>query len=287
MDLVRLLDREPSPYERPIRGLAVVAALAALVIGLKMASAGLALPAVLLALAGSWAGVAATEGVHRRIHARPEPNAPIDEVKLLWPGGACAFPPVLGTPDSVPLDRSYDTLLVAVYRLGLVPRVAYTYDEDLLTSATRAMFVIAPANPPPPRTIARLRDIVRAGDSLVIVDDSRIGRRGSARDFLDAFDISIDYHGPQGSEGVQKPRVHIGGMEAVPVPAGDAFVARKASGRGQVVSIWDAADFSRQGLGHCFARPWRSARARYETLFAVLRDVLRIAPGDRRFLGVL
>jgi hypothetical protein len=59
------------------------------------------------------------------------------------------------------------------------------------------------------------------------------------------------------------------------------------SGRGQVVYLWDAADFSRQGLGHCFARPWKSARARYETIFTLLGNVLRIAPGDRRFYGVL
>jgi hypothetical protein len=268
MDLVRLLNREPSPYARPVRGLAVAAALIAAFIGLRMAGAGLALPAVVLALAGSWAGMPASEALHRRIHAWPEPKAAIDEVTFLWQGGACAFPPVLGTPDSVPLDRSYDTMLVAVQRLGLVPRVAYTLDDDLLSPATRAMFVIAPVNAPPPKTMDRLRDFVRTGGSLVIVDDSRIGERGSAKELLTLFDVSITYHGPQGPEGAQKPHVHIGGMEAVRVPAGDAFVARKSSGRGQVVYIWDAADFSRQGLGHCFARPWKSARARYETLFS-------------------
>jgi hypothetical protein len=208
-------------------------------------------------------------------------------VTFLWQGGSCAFPPVLGTPDSVPLDRSYDTMLVAVQRLGLVPPVAYTYDEDLLSPSTRAMFVIAPVNVPPTKTLDRLRDFVRDGGCLVIMDDSRIGERGSAKELLGLFDISIVYHGPQGAEGAQKPHVHIGGMEPVPVPASDAFVARKAAGRVQVIYLWDAADFSRQGLGHCFARPWESARARYETIFAVLRDVLRIAPGDRRFYGVL
>jgi hypothetical protein len=43
----------------------------------------------------------------------------------------------------------------------------------------------------------------------------------------------------------------------------------------------------RQGLGHCFARPWKAARDRYETIFGIVRDLLRIAPGDRRFYGVL
>lgn len=287
MDLVRLLDREPCLDEIPVRGLATVAAVTALIIGLRMAGTGLAWPAVLLGVAGSWAGMAASEGVHRRVYAWPEPHAPIDEVTFLWQGGACAFPPVLGTPDSVPLDRSYDTMLVAVQRLGLVPRVAYTYGEDLLSPATRAMFVIAPVNTPPPGTMARLREFVRAGGSRVVMDDSRVGERGSAKALLGLFDVSIVYHGPQQSEGGQKPHVHINGMERVPVPAGDAFAARKASGRGQVVYIWDAADFSRQGLGHCFARPWKSARARYETIFALLGNVLRIAPGDRRFYGVL
>ena len=70
-------------------------------------------------------------------------------------------------------------------------------------------------------------------------------------------------------------------------PAADAFVARKLVEQGQVVYLSDAADFSRQGLGHCFARPWKTARARYETIYGIFRDVLRIAPGDRRFYGIL
>lgn len=249
--------------------------------------AGLALPAVVLGLAGSWGGMRASESLHRRVSAWPEPRARVDEVTFLWQGGACAFPPVLGTPDSVPLDRSYDTLLVAVHRLGLVPRVAYTYDEDLLGASTRAVVVVAPVNAPPPGTLARLRGFVRDGGSLIVMDDSRIGERGGARAFLDQFDASIVYHGPQGPDGVEKPHVHVGGMEPVAVPSGAAFACRKASGRGQVVSIWDAADFSRNGLGHCFARPWKSARARYEAISSVLRDVLRIVPDDRRFCGVL
>jgi hypothetical protein len=76
-------------------------------------------------------------------------------------------------------------------------------------------------------------------------------------------------------------------MESVSVPAADAFVARRSYEKGQVVYITDAADFSREGLGHCFARPWKQARARYETIFVLFRDLLRIAPGDRRFYGIL
>jgi hypothetical protein len=76
-------------------------------------------------------------------------------------------------------------------------------------------------------------------------------------------------------------------MQPVKVPAEDAFVARKLYERGQVVYMTDAADFSRQGMGHCFARPWKAARARYDTIFTLLRDVLRIAPDDRRFYGIL
>ncbi len=185
---------------------------------------------------------------------------------FLWQGGACAFPPVLGSPGSLPADRSFDTLLVAVQRLGLVPRVAYTYDEDLLKPETRAMFVVAPVNTPPERTLARLKDFVRRGGCLIVMDDSRIGERGSAKDFLGLFGVSIVYHGAQGPEGHAKPHVHLaGGMEPVKIPAADAFMARKLYEQGQIVYMWDAADFSRQGLGHGFARPWKTARARYET----------------------
>jgi hypothetical protein len=288
MDLVRLLNREASAFETPLRCLAIAGTLIATLFGMAMARSGLALPAILFGLAGFWSGAAAAEGLHREIYAWPQPNAPYSEVTFLWQGAACAFPPVLGTPETLPADRCFDTLLVSVQRLGLVPRVAYTYDDDLLKPETRAMFVVAPVNVPPARSMARLKDFVRRGGSLVVLDDSRIGERGSAKNFLGAFDASITYHGTQSTDGGDRPHVHLGGsMEPVVVPAADAFVARKFYEQGQVVYMSDAADFSRQGLGHCFARPWKTARARYETIYTLLRDVLRIAPADRRFYGIL
>ncbi len=288
MDLVRLLNREPSPYELPIRGLAVAAALIAAFVGLAMVRSGLALPAILCGLLGLWSGAALSEGLHHWLYAWPKPNAPVSEVAFLWQGGACAFPPVLGTPDSIPADRSFDTLLVAVQRLGLVPRVAFTYDKDLFTPETRAIFVIAPVNTPPAETMARLKDFVCRGGCLIVLDDNRIGERGSAKDFLGLFGATIIYHGAQGRDGNARPHVHLGGgMERVSAPAADAFVARKLVEQGQVVYLSDAADFSRKGLGHCFARPWKTARARYETIYGIFRDVLRITPGDRRFYRIL
>ena len=159
MDLVRLLNREPSRCELPIRGVAVVAAFLAVLVGLWMVGSGMAVPALLLLLVGFWSGVAVSDALHRRVHAWPERNAPISEVVFLWQGGAAAFPPVLGTPESLPADRSFDTLLVSVQRLGLVPRVAYTYEEDLLTPDTRAMFVVA-------RSIPRQGEQWRASKTL-------------------------------------------------------------------------------------------------------------------------
>ncbi len=288
MDLVRMLNRRQSSYEVPIRCAAVAVALRAALLGLWMLRSGMALWAILLGLMGIWSGVAAADGLHRSIYAWPEPNVPVSEVTFLWQGGACAFPPVLGTPESLEADRCFDTLLVSVQRLGLVPRVAYTFDDDFLRPETRAMFVVAPVNAPPARTMARLKDFVRRGGGLVVLDDSRIGERGSAKDFLGLFDASIAYHGAQSHGANQRPHVHLsGGMVPLKVPAADAFVARKLYEQGQVVYMSDAVDFSRGGMGHCFARPWKTARARYETIFTLLRDVLRIAPADRRFYGIL
>jgi hypothetical protein len=288
MDLVRTLNREPNPYAVPIRYAALAGALSVTVLGVWMVRWGMALPAIFFSLVGFWSGAAGAESLHRLLFAWPEPNAPISEVTFLWQGGACAFPPVLGTPDSLPADRCFDTLLVSVQRLGLVPRVAYTYEDEFLTSETRAMFVVAPVNSPTARAIARLLDFVRRGGSLIVLDDIRIGERGSANRFLSLFDTPIAYHGAQGQDGGERAHIHLGGgMTRLRVPASDAFVALKPYGQGQVVYMSDAVDFSRKGLGHCFARPWKAARARYETIFMLLRDVLRIAPADRRFYGIL
>ncbi len=195
MDLIRVLNRERSPWELPIRCGAVLISLAVLLASVRMVRSGQALAAVLFGLAGFWVGAGGAEALHRVIYAWPEPHTPISEVTFLWQGGACAFPPVLGSPGNLAADRCFDTLLVSVQRLGLVPRVAYTFDEDFLTPGTRAMFVIAPVNAPPPTTLARLRDFVRTGGSLIVLDDTKIGQRGSAKDFLHLFDAAVTYHG--------------------------------------------------------------------------------------------
>ncbi len=272
MDLVRLLNREPSPYELPIRGLAVAAALIAAFVGLAMVRSGLALPAILCGLLGLWSGAALSEGLHHWLYAWPKPNAPVSEVAFLWQGGACAFPPVLGTPDSIPADRSFDTLLVAVQRLGLVPRVAFTYDKDLFTPETRAIFVIAPVNTPPAETMARLKDFVCRGGCLIVLDDNRIGERGSAKDFLGLFGATIIYHGAQGRDGNARPHVHLGGgMERVSV-AGRRCVCGPEARRARTSRL-------PVGRGRLLAEgPWPLLRPAVEDRPCPVRDNLRHFP---------
>jgi hypothetical protein len=166
--------------------------------------------------------------------------------------------------------------------------VAYSYDTDLLRPETRAMFVVSPVEVPPARVTERLKAFVRDGGHLVVLDDYRHGERGSAKEFLAAFDVPIAYHRAGDGGEVGRPHVHLGGgMTPIQVPASDAFAARKPYGRGQVVYLSDAINFSREGLGHCFSRPWKAARARYETIFLLLRDVLDIAPKDRQSYGIV
>jgi hypothetical protein len=198
MDLIRLLNRDSSTHEVPLRALAIASALLAVSRGLVMALRGLALPAL------------------------------ISEVTFLWQGGSCAFPPVLGTPDSIPVDRSFDTLLVSVQRLGLVPRVAFAC-QHALKPETRAIFVVAPVTAPPPDAIKRLQEFVRRGGCLIVLDDQRIGARGSAKDFLGAFGASITYHAAHEEPEHSRPHVRLGGgME--PVRAGRGRVCGSEAG---------------------------------------------------------
>ncbi len=73
MDLVRLLNREPSGYEIPVRCIALVATSLAVLVGLAMIGSGMALPALLFLLVGCWAGVAVSDALHRRVYAWPAP----------------------------------------------------------------------------------------------------------------------------------------------------------------------------------------------------------------------
>ncbi len=107
MDLVRMLNRQQSPYEPPIRCAAFAIALGAVFLGMWMVRSGMALPAVLFGLAGFWSGALAAEGLHRSIYAWPEPNIPVSEVTFLWQGGAALILPSWELPDPCrPTDAS-------------------------------------------------------------------------------------------------------------------------------------------------------------------------------------
>ena len=151
MDLVRLLDRSVGRFEAlRLSALAFAVAFCSL-LGLGMARTGLPVLALACGLTGYWGGLAASDALHRFAYPLRGPNAPVDEVRFLWVGGACAYPPVLGTPTSLEPGRCFDTLMVTVQRLGLVPRIAYTYGDDLLGPDARSLFVVAPVDSPPPR----------------------------------------------------------------------------------------------------------------------------------------
>ncbi len=287
MDLVRMLNRAPSRFEGLASATALAAALAATALAVWLAGRGLAAPALALGLSGFWLGVVAADALHRSTYALPAPNAPTPEAAFLWDGGACAFPPVLGSPESLPAERSFDTLLVSVQRLGLVPRVAHEYDS-LLGPDTRVVFVVAPVRPPPERILGQLKSFVQAGGALVVVDDMGIGRDGSAGDFLRPFEITVEYHASGEGSSQTPPHVHLGGgMKPLAVPDPKTALASALRGRGRVVYLSDARSFSRRGLGHCFAHPWKAARERYEMIYVLLRDVLALAPLDRRSYGIL
>ena len=195
---------------------------------------------------------------------------------------------MLGTPGSLPADRSFDTLLVSVQRLGLVPRVAYTYDEDLLRPETRTMFVVAPVNAPAggaPRTSENVRPERGQPDhpGRRPSGSGAVPRRSSA-----AFDVSITYHADPNNDGAPAPHVHLGGgMDPIKVPAADAFVARKVY-RARAIGLHvGCGRLLPRGPGALLRPTVEGRRARYETIFFLLRDALGLGPAERRTYGVI
>ena len=101
MDLIRLLNRGPSPYELPIRIVAMLALVSSAVLLSAFVRSSLTSTALFFGLLGGWSGVAVSDGLHYLIYAQPPPNSPVDEVTFLWQGGACA-----SRPSSAILARS-------------------------------------------------------------------------------------------------------------------------------------------------------------------------------------
>ena len=136
--------------------------------------------------------------------------------------------------------------------------------------------------------MGRLKDFVRRGGSLIVMDDSRIGERGSAKDFLKQFDVSITYHGPGAEQAVQKPHVHVSGMDLIKTPSADTFATRKIYEQGQLVYLWDAKDYSREGLGAllCPTVEGREGPVRYD-LLALPRYFARGPERSRVLRGAL
>ena len=286
-DLVAMLNRGRSPWTIPVRAIAVVGAMAMAVVGARRARSGMTFAAVLGGLAGIAGGVHAADRVHAVAYDPGPARSPSHEVSFLWQGGACGFPPVLGSIDGLAVDRAFDTLLVSFQRLGLIPRVAYEYDE-IIGPDTRAVVVIAPVVRPPAATLAKVEAFVRSGGSLVVIDDGRLGGTGSAPDYMRRFGINLKYTRVADAQGVETVRSALDGIDDITHPrAPDTFIGHRAIGGGHVVYMRDAIQFSREGMGHCFNRPGRVARSRYETIFAVVRDVLGIDVGDRRYYGII
>ena len=87
MDLIRLLNREPSNFRLAIRGIAIVAIVGTIILGGLLVRLDLANTALFFGLLGLWAGVAGADSLHRWIYTWPQPKMPLDGVSFLWEGG--------------------------------------------------------------------------------------------------------------------------------------------------------------------------------------------------------
>ena len=118
------------------------------------------------------------------------------------------------------------------------------------------------------------------------MDDSRTGKHEQRERIPEAIRcLDHSYHGPSHDHSAQKPHVHIAGMDLIKTPSTETFATRKVYEQGQLVYLWDAKDYSREFLGHCFARPWKAAKARYDTIYSLFRDILHVAPAIAGFTG--
>lgn len=282
-DLVHSLNYEPSRLRPLMRIVGAVVAFIALIYWIHMEQLSV-FSLWMGCLSGLWIGVFISDTLHRIVYDPGPPNAPISEVSFLWEGGNCAFPPVLGGLGELPVDSAFDTLFVTVQRKGLVPRVAWKY-EELLNENTRIVFVPVPVNPPPPTVLTALREFVDDGGILVVMDDGRLAGSGCAGRYLQQFGADVRYEAKSG--GKSSVHSHLTAMEQVrDIPSSDVYLAQRVFGKGRVLYLREATSFSRVGMKHCFARPSREVRQKYDTIF----KILSLTPGwqevDRRFYGI-
>jgi hypothetical protein len=280
LDLVEYLNRENSWSPGLQLALAFLGLLAAAALLAADAIAASALPLRSLAAAslGAVAGWLAAEAACRVAYAWPQALLEPIEVRFQWEGGECAVPPVLGVELERP-EVAFDTLFVAVQRLGAQPRLVLRMEESLQDQPA-AVVVVNPLWTPPAEYRERLKDYVEGGGQLLLIDRLVNYPGSSARSYLEALGLGLEW------EASSPPQLRLIDMEALSIPA-SGFAAQARRGRGRVVFLTDSEDYSRQGLGHAFAVPWDESRKRYETVYYLLGDVMGLRRNERRVYRVL
>lgn len=231
-------------------------------------------------LGAFWLGAFVATLINFQFNTPPRPLVPDREVVFLWDGGQCAFPETLGSMGSLEAKDAFDTLFVSIQRMGLVPRVAWKYEETFQSNPA-AVVLIRPVNVPPDSYLNKMREFVSGGGNLLVIDE--IGSPATAA-ICAKFGLQCAVHSDANELG--RFVVQFGDVNLRPTPDGPIQIAQTRYGLGRIAYSCDATRFSREKMGHCFAVPWENAQQAYNSIYLIFDEIFRISPAERRTYGI-
>ena len=186
--------------------------------------------------------------------------------EVYWIGGACAFPPSIGSIGKTKRELAFDTLLTDIARTGVWPKVVRRYDQSLLPT-TSIVFLVNPMWEPPREFATRLKHWVQDGGTLVVVDpEDSTWNDTSADTYLSLMGLEADDFDREDRD-VWNP-VRPG--DGFATGASDFDWVRRESGSGVVLHAFGSEKLSRTGIGHSFTLPSKRIRERLQDLYSIV-----------------
>jgi hypothetical protein len=262
---------------------------AALAVGLWLAARGGAAPLLLVAAAAcGWASGSEAAAITHRCF-QPLPQAVRPKLRVVLDRTTSQVPLAEGAYVEDKEGRGFGLLEQWIPRLGYTTARAAGADAF----SGDALVVICPRRPPERGFCDSLARYVAEGGRLLVIDSASHAGPSTANGFLRPFDLAFSHAGTGRGRltlgnkdtglDVEDALAVTGGQSLATLGPGTAVAAVAVHGKGRVMAVGLGNLFNDAHMGmQWWHYPSVTEKARYQVLFALLRDVVEGNAGGRK-----